>query len=306
MVRAEPGSVRLGMQSGGPRAVPAFRAAVIGSPIGHSRSPLLHAAAYRALGVDCSYTALEVDEASLPDLLARVRAELPWRGLSVTMPLKAAAARSMDSTSELASLLGVVNTVVVQGNGQDRRLVGHNTDVAGVAQALTAAGVRAPHRPVVLGGGGTAAAAVAGLAELGARTVGLVVRRPGASSGLVPLGRSLGIAVEVLEWDAAGEHVGGADVVVSTLPPRAADPLATELAARPGFHTAGTLLDVAYDPWPSALAAAWQGAGGTIVPGLDMLLQQAVEQVRLFFPEVRQERRAVLEVMYDALGAARH
>ncbi|MHA7181185.1 shikimate dehydrogenase [Arthrobacter sp. MDB2-24] len=280
-----------------------LRAAVIGSPIGHSKSPLLHAAAYRALGIACSYTAIDVGEPSLEEFLGTVRSGDGWRGLSVTMPLKAGTARLTDTTTDLATALGVVNTVVVGGDGDHRVLTGHNTDVAGVANALAGAGVGTPARPVILGGGGTAAAAVAGLARLGASTVRVVVRRPEAASDLLRIGALLGIGVELQAWQRAGAALRSADVVVSTLPPRAGDPLAASLDD--GFRTGGTLLDVAYDPWPSALAAAWQRVGGEIVPGLDMLLHQAVEQVRLFFPDVVQDPASVLNVMCDAVGAPR-
>lgn len=282
-----------------------LRAAVIGSPIGHSKSPLLHGAAYGLLGIECSYTAIEVDEASLDDFIRGVRTAPGWRGLSVTMPLKAAAARLTDATSHLAGVLDVVNTVVVSDDGGRRILTGHNTDVAGVANALAGAGVRRPTQAVVLGGGGTAAAAVAGLAQLGAGSARVLVRRPGAAADLVGIGAALDLDVAIDSWSDAPEAVQAADVVISTLPPRAADALAAELATRSGFRTGGTLLDVAYDPWPSAIATAWQSAGGTIVPGLDMLLHQAVEQVRLFFPDVPQDRAAVLNVMCDAVGAPR-
>ncbi|MHA7144916.1 shikimate dehydrogenase [Arthrobacter sp. TmT3-37] len=288
---------------GVPGAPPRLRAAVIGSPIGHSKSPLLHAAAYRALGIDCSYTAVEVAEADLTDFVAGVRRSDGWRGLSVTMPLKGGMARLVDHTTDPASVLGVVNTVVVEGHGADRVLTGHNTDVAGVANALAAAGVRRPERAAVLGGGGTAAAAVAGLARLGATEVTVLVRRPEAATGLATIGTALGIGVTVEPWGGAGRALAESDVVISTLPPRAADALCP---LRDGFRTDGTLLDVAYDPWPSALAADWQRAGGTIVPGLDMLLHQAVEQVRLFFPDIGQDSATVLNVMCDAVGAPRH
>ncbi|BBE22935.1 hypothetical protein MN0502_18180 [Arthrobacter sp. MN05-02] len=131
----------------------------------------------------------------------------------------------------------------------------------------------------------------------------MLVRRPEAATGLAPIGASLGIGVTVAPWAGAGRALEESDVVVSTLPPRAADALCP---LRDGFRTDGTLLDVAYDPWPSALAAHWQRAGGTIVPGLDMLLHQAVEQVRLFFPDTGQDRTTILNVMCDAVGAPRH
>lgn len=285
--------------------MPGLRAAVIGSPIGHSKSPLLHAAAYRSIGIDCSYTAIDVPETALPGFVADVRRTPGWRGLSVTMPLKPGIARLADDVSELAAVLGVANTVVVEHVDGETRLRAHNTDVAGIAHALAAAGVDGPARGVILGGGGTAAAAVAGLAGVGARSATVLVRRPDAAVDLLRIGAAVGIGVTLLPWDAAGERLRSADVVVSTLPPRAADDLGRDLAADTGFGTRATLLDVAYDPWPSVLAEAWRRAGGTIVPGLDMLLHQAVEQVRLFFPEVVQDRAAVLGVMCDAVGVTR-
>ncbi|WP_434994142.1 shikimate dehydrogenase [Arthrobacter sp. Ld5] len=292
------------MHAAGPTAPRGRRAAVIGSPISHSKSPLLHTAAYRALGVDCSYAAVDVDEAGLAAFIDGVRTGGTWRGLSVTMPLKGAVARLVDSTTAPASVLGVVNTVVV-GDGPHPTLIGHNTDVAGVAHALAAAGAGTPRRAVVLGGGGTAAAAVAGLAQLGAGTVSVLVRRPDAAAALQRIGAALGVAVAVVPWASAADAVRTSDVVVSTLPPRAADPLAGELTAGAPFHTDGTLLDVAYDPWPSRLAEAWERAGGRIVPGLDMLIHQAVEQVALFFPGAGGDRAAVLRAMCDAAGVTR-
>ncbi len=154
---------------------------------------------------------------------------------------------------------------------------------------------------MILGGGGTAAAAVAGLHLLGAARVDVFVRSPGRAGGLVDVGAGLGIVVEVHPWSGAPDALAVADVVVSTLPPHAADPVAPYLR-RP---VSGILLDVAYDPWPSALATAWAGAGGAVVPGLEMLLYQAVEQVRLFCPEAPGPGRDVINVMCDAVGVPR-
>ncbi|THJ67050.1 shikimate dehydrogenase [Arthrobacter echini] len=284
-----------------------FRATVIGSPIGHSKSPRLHAAAYQALGIDCAYSALDVDEHRLPGFVDEVRRSPGWRGVSVTMPVKAAMARLVDDITDPARVLEVVNTVVVTGTGSDRVLTGHNTDVSGVAGALVAAGVQRVEQATVLGGGATAAAAIAALARLGAAECSVLVRRPAAVAGeLHRLGGELGVEIGIVPWDEGVRSVRAADVLVSTLPPRGADGLADRLRADAHFATTGRLLDVAYDPWPSALASLWQQRGGTMIPGLDMLIQQAAEQVRLFFPEVRQDRAQVLDAMYDAVGAARH
>ncbi|WP_026533302.1 shikimate dehydrogenase [Arthrobacter sp. H41] len=285
-----------------------FRAAVIGQPITHSKSPALHSAAYRLLGVDCTYTAIDVPPEQLGPFLDGIRGEPGWRGLSVTMPHKAALTRLTNSNTPLVQALGVLNTATFSRTDDGVHVTGHNTDAAGVAGALSFSGVEAPARAVILGGGGTAAAAVAGLQLLGAARADVFVRSPERARGLADVGARLGIAVTVRPWSGAPHALAAADVVVSTLPPHAADPVAAEfsLAAelrRPAFP--GTLLDVAYDPWPSALAAAWADAGGRVVPGLEMLLYQAVEQIRLFFPEAPEPGRDVINVMCDAVGAPR-
>jgi shikimate dehydrogenase len=283
-----------------------LRAAVLGSPIGHSKSPLLHGTAYRMLGIGCSYAAIDTDAPTLPEVITGVRGTPGWRGLSVTMPLKGAVVPLSDDVTDLVSLLGVANTVVVgPGTGSPTGppvLSAHNTDVVGVSRALAAAGAGQPERAVILGGGGTAAAAVAGLAALGAGSIRVLVRRPDAADELRRIGAALAVPVQVSAWSEAPEAVRAADVVVSTLPPRAADGLAADVRGLPAFRTRAVLLDVAYDPWPSALAGAWSAAGGTVVAGLEMLLHQAVEQVRLFFPEVEQDPLLVLGAMRGALA----
>jgi shikimate dehydrogenase len=280
------------------------RAAVIGHPIAHSKSPLLHAAAYSALGLDWSYTAEDVAPEDLPAFAAGLRAGDRWRGVSVTMPHKAAMAALTDTNTALVETLGVLNTVTIGGRPGRRTLTGHNTDVAGITGALAHAGAGTPQHCVILGGGGTAAAAVAGLSGLGTGRVRVYVRAPERAAGLAVTGAALGVEVEVLPWDGAPAGVRGADVVVSTLPPRAADPLGAALAAG-GAGAAGVLLDAAYDPWPSVLAAAWADAGGVVVHGLEMLLYQAIEQVRLFFPDAGVLPQAVINSMCDAVGAPR-
>lgn len=263
------------------------RAAVLGSPIGHSKSPDLHGAAYRFLGLDIAYSRAEVDEARLGRFMVEDGAEPGWIGFSVTMPLKAAMVEHMTTTSPRVQNLGVLNTVVVQESAPDapRRLHGENTDVDGIVTTLRDRGVQA--RPqgsfAVLGAGGTAAAAVAAGAELGFRRVVLYARSPEKAAASQPLAERLGMALEVRPLASLGEDLdeGSVEVVVSSLPPRAADPLAEHLPIRAAAGSP-VLLDVAYDPWPSALAAAWQERGWEVASGLEMLLHQAVRQVELF------------------------
>ncbi len=279
---------------------------MIGSPIGHSRSPALHRAAYHHLGLDCSYEAIEVTPQDLGRVVDQVRADPAWCGLSVTMPHKRALVELVDQLSPQAAVLGVLNTVTIDGAGPDRILTGHNTDVAGIVGALRYGGVAsAPSSAVILGGGGTAAASLGALHLLGADQATVVVRSTERAAALQDLGRTLDLRVELSEWSGVMDRVQNADVVISTLPPRGADELARELRATvpPPAPSPPVLLDVAYDPWPSAFAGVWESRGGVIVPGLEMLIYQAVEQVRLFSAGAFTDHSGVLKVMCDAVGA---
>lgn len=281
------------------------RAAVLGSPIGHSKSPQLHAAAYRYLGLDIRYEAIDVTAAELPALMQQIRADPEWVGLSVTMPLKAAMAELVDELSPEAAALGVVNTVTFDG-AATAPLRGHNTDIAGVVNAVHAAASQDAERVVILGAGGTALAAAAAAAALHARSLDVLVRTPAKAAEVQEVARQLGLVCRALPWDRAAAAVAVADVVISTLPPRAADPLAASLADLLELEFRGkVLLDVAYDPWPSELAGLWQRRGGLIVPGLDMLLYQGVEQVRLFTGPSFSDPSGVIKAISDALGAPR-
>jgi shikimate dehydrogenase len=280
------------------------RAAVLGHPIGHSKSPALHLAAYAELGEEIDYSAIDVTEETLPAFMASVRAQEGWRGLSVTMPLKKAMVQEVDEIRGVARVLGVINTVAFEGEGAAARRIGYNTDVAGIINALRNAGAVQAPAAVVLGGGGTAAAAVAALQELGARSVDVFVRDTGRAAEARAAAYGLALDIAVRPMSGAVEAMAAADVVISTLPPRAADAMAAELEGL-GRTTDGILLDVAYDPWPSRIASAWHKSGGTVVPGLEMLLYQAVEQVRYFTGREDAGNAEVIDVMCVAVGAPR-
>lgn len=301
-----------------------LRAAVLGHPISHSKSPALHRAAYAHLGVRLAYSAIDVTEAGLPAFMAGVRQEIlqgaGWRGLSVTMPLKTAMLAEVDEVRGVARALGVINTVAFEAVTSDAgpgrapvRLVGYNTDVAGIVNALRYAGADSAPAAAVLGGGGTAAASIAALKELGAAGADVYVRDVTRAAEARAASAAVGLPVRVLPIAGAATAVAAADVVISTLPPRAADTLAADLAhvfagessPETARNRPGVLLDVAYDPWPSRIAAAWQNAGGTVVPGLEMLIYQAVEQVRHFAGLGGPVPAEVIDVMCDAVGAPR-
>jgi shikimate dehydrogenase len=171
-----------------------------------------------------------------------------------------------------------VNTVLL-GPGERR---GYNTDIDGMVDVLSAHGVGSGARAVVLGGGATARSTLAALARLGAAEVTVAVRRPSVGVELVALGDDVGLPVVGRDWSDAGALLitaGRAEgAVVSTVPRGAADGLAVSV---PPLAAGAVLVDVLYDPWPTPLAAAWRAAGGTAVGGRELLVGQAVEQVRL-------------------------
>ena len=158
------------------------------------------------------------------------------------------------------------------------RLAGFNTDVAGMQAALVEAGVRAPGRTVILGGGGTAQAAVAALAQLGQRQPVVAVRDRGRTRALLEAAHRLGTAPEVVAWPAL-EALLRADLVISTVPAGAADVLARDLSGRWPSDTC--LFDVVYAPWPTLLASVAAASGALVIGGLELLVQQAVRQVEL-------------------------
>ena len=245
-----------------------MRAAVLGRPVGHSLSPLLHRAAYAALGLtDWTYDALDVGADDLPVLLAGLGEE--WRGFSVTMPCKQAAADVADEVEPLPRLLHAANTLVRTAAGWRAE----NTDVLGVGTALQQAGVGQVDRAAIVGAGGTAAAAAVALGSLGARHVDVVVREPARAGDLLRVLDTLGVPTSVVSLT---EAVVDADVVVSTVPV-GGQPAVAALPWRAGQ----TVLDVLYAPWPTPLATRVTEVGGTVVGGLEVLFWQATAQVEL-------------------------
>ncbi len=241
------------------------KAAVLGSPISHSLSPVLHRAAYKALGLDWTYEAIEMTPAMLPEFLAELDSE--WRGLSLTMPLKESVQPLLASIDDLAARTGSVNTICHSHGGWH----GWNTDVFGIRQALHEAGCLSASSARILGAGATARSAVAAMAALGVGSLVICARRLEQGRELEGLAADFGMATRVsgLEPTDIDE-----DLLVSVLPGDAASPWAS---SRVSTRTA--LLDASYHPWPSALAAAWPGR--VVASGRDMLLWQATEQVRL-------------------------
>ena len=254
-------------------------AAVIGSPIGHSLSPVIHRAAWEGLGLEgeWEYRSAEVDRRGLGAFIAGLGPQC--RGLSVTMPCKQAVLPLMDVLDPLAAAVGAVNTVV-PGAGV---LTGFNTDVHGITTAIAAAraarGLGPARSACVLGARATASSALAALGALGVTRTTVVARRFSGPGSVVAAAARMGAGIDqVLIGDTARASAAlAADIVVSTLPAGAADPLAA--LARPRGHQC--LLDVVYAPRDTALRRVFEAGGAVIAEGTEMLIHQGAQQVRL-------------------------
>jgi shikimate dehydrogenase len=256
---------------------------VLGSPIAHSRSPQLHLAAYRALGLDnWTYERIECTAEQLPAVVSDFGLE--WVGVSVTMPNKFAALRFADQRTSRAELVGAANTLVRTSTGWRA----DNTDVDGVTGALGEASGHA----IVVGSGGTAPAVVVGLVELGVQRITVVARDREKVAAVVDLAGKMGVDARWCDINGAdvAQVVASADAVVSTVPAEAAARYAAVLSSTP------VLLDAIYDPWPTPLAAAVEAEGGRVISGLQMLLHQAYAQVEQFtgLPAPKEAMRAAL------------
>ena len=265
-----------------------MKAAVLGSPIAHSLSPVLHTAAYQALGLDdWTYQAIRCDEAALPAFVGSRGPD--WAGLSLTMPLKRTVLPLLDYVDPLAAATGGANTVVFRPDGR----YGYNTDVQGIVDALTEVGAPAPGSVTILGAGATACSALAALPELGAKGADVLVRDPSRATGLLAAAERLHLRVRLRPFDDLATAGAAPGLLISTVPAGAADHYAERIKLTAQAPTA--LLDAVYDPWPTPLAVAAAAAGAVVASGFAMLLHQAAAQV-----ELMTGKPAPLEVMRAA------
>lgn len=242
----------------------ANRFAVLGSPIGHSKSPAIHRAAYEVLNNDWSYGAVDLTADKLDEFLES--RDESWRGFSLTMPLKERAFEIAEERDRFASQSGVVNTLLRTTTGWR----GFNTDIPGLHAALSEAGLDLTHT-VVLGAGATAVSAVLAVQLGGAERVTVLARREEASK---QLGERFGCESGTF---GGTPRIIGATTVISTLPGTVGDSIDL-----PSGMDEVPLFDVAYHPWPSPLSTRWTSRGTQATSGLAMLLFQAVYQIRIF------------------------
>jgi shikimate dehydrogenase len=268
------------------------RLAVLGSPIEHSRSPGLHSAAYAVLGLPWHYTRVEVAPGELPGFLAGL--DDSWLGLSLTMPLKREVLPVLTERTDAVEISGAANTVLL-GAGGPR---GFNTDIAGIVGALGDHGVSDVDTAHIIGTGNTASSAFLAAARLGASRVMISGRSLDGIAALERLGDRLGVHTE---WRLYGSHVPvRSDLVINTLP---GDVDPDDVA---DADLGDVLMEVPYDPWPTPRAARWAERDGLVVSGLEMLLHQAIAQVRIFTTGVEGGELAdeddVIDAMRESVG----
>ena len=257
------------------------RAAVLGSPIGHSLSPTLHRAGYAAAGLpDWHYSAHDVDEGGLASFVDGLGEE--WRGLSLTMPLKVAAFDLAAEVTDTAREAHAINTLVRTDSGW----AADNTDVHGIVAALRDAGVDRPRSARIIGAGATARSALLALRALGGHEVAVGVRAEAKGIAIADSVRDLGLDLEVVHLASWGyEARSRAEVVISTVPGgpgNAAAAAALGVPGDPWMLVGTTLLDVVYADWPTPLGRAAAAHGARVVSGLEMLVHQAARQFELF------------------------
>lgn len=264
--------------------------AVLGSPISHSKSPALHLAAYRVLGLDWEYTAVDVKSGELASYFASL--DNSWRGLSLTMPLKREVLSLVTEQDETSREVGAANTVLFEQG----EISGFNTDVYGAERMLRESLTGPLRRAVILGGGATASSVALALINLGAEELTVATRSPARAGSLAAIGKQHGVQVRLGGPDVP---LGVPDVVVSTVPGGAE----LNVVFPEELRASVPLVDIAYDPWPTAIARHWVEADGAIVNnGLGMLIYQALAQVRIF---VNGTPFGELPVETDVLAAMR-
>lgn len=265
-------------------------AEVIGDPIAHSKSPLIHKFWLEKLGLDYDYRIRRVPAEELPAYLERIRRDPLWCGANLTIPLKQAAIDHLDDLVEPSRVIGAVNAVTRKGAG-DPRLVGHNTDAPGFLDALCEwPGLEAPVRIAsVIGTGGAAAAVAWALRDIGFLIFSYSRSDARAEAFLRRLGetdRDFVQRLEALATDSpeAPEDPNRADMLVNASPlgMRGFPPLEVSLRNRP---TDMLICDLVYDPVETPLLRAARERGHPVISGIDMLIAQAARAFHLFFAE---------------------
>ena len=255
-------------------------AEVIGDPVRHSLSPVIHGFWLSALGLEGTYRATPVSAGSLDAYFTRRHKDPHWRGCNVTAPHKQSVFGFLDEIGDEARRIGAVNCI----HRSDGKLVGLNTDVEGLAEALAGAAIPGA-KVVVIGAGGGARAAVHVAAQAGARTIAIVARSPSRATSLASLG-GRHAEVRILPFERGGDAIAGASAIVNATPMGMAGAGAMPeeiLKALPGAVPGAVAMDMVYVPLETPFLAAARAAGLATADGLTMLVGQARRAFQLFF-----------------------
>jgi shikimate dehydrogenase len=251
-----------------------LKAAVLGYPIAHSLSPVLHGKAFELLGIAGSYEAIEVESGGLAQFLKSLGQSYDY--LSLTMPLKEEvldiAKDSGIEVDELAQRIQSVNTLIRKGSGW----IATSTDGSGFIKALASAGYDHFNSVLILGAGGTARAVAGALDDI-ADNVAVMGRSVRRNAGIAACFRK--VVPEFIVWDDQID-LRQFDLVVNTTPSGAADLVAEYIPSK----VEGLLFDVLYKPWPTLIARRWSDGGGKVISGLELLLYQGIDQINLVHP----------------------
>ena len=234
-----------------------IRCAVLGSPISHSLSPLLHNTAYEELGIEGRYEAIELDESNFESFFEKAKQE-NWTGFSLTMPLKELAYLKADQTDELVKQIASANTLL----NVDGKWIALSTDLLAFKSLLE---VESSSKVKIIGAGGTARAAIGALNGV-VDEIEVYLRSPERKEAINKAGKNSRIIFKDME-----EINNNGDLIISTLPKSALDIYASKLQGG-----VGTYLDVVYNPWPTKVASLWKGR---VISGLDLLVEQAMYQI---------------------------
>ena len=249
-----------------------IKAAVLGSPISHSLSPLLHTVAYAEMGLESDYSRIEIKSGELRAFLNQC--DSSWTGFSLTMPLKEEVLAFTEDLADLARRIKSANTLLQK----DSNWSATTTDVTGITHALASHNADASGHVLIIGGGATARAAAAACDGVASKIT--IMNR--SQSRIADLSNAVATSdLDFISWaDESAFEL--ADLIISTTPEGACDSLVPIFPRKPS----GILFDVLYKPWPTLALSTWSERGGQVIDGLDLLIHQAIDQVSIFSGEL--------------------
>ena len=258
-----------------------INAAVLGSPIAHSLSPLIHSLAYEHLGLQARYEAIEVKAGGLESFITQTDKNC----LSLTMPLKEEAMKVADVISDVAARISCGNTLSLNEGVWSLT----STDVSGFDQTLQMHGLEKIDSVLIIGAGATARAAVSSVSQF-AKSISVISRNPEREAAM---NRASLVDVTYLPWEFTS-LINTATLVINTTPNKAADFFTSSINT-----PSGTFFEVLYHPWPTSISKVWSESSGPVIDGLDLLIHQAISQIEIF-ADLRCDRELLLAKMRDA------